>query len=208
MAHRARSPKNGKGNNPYGDALAQQEEIEQAAKARAAGIKAGHNSGEVPEDTLRLHTDTLRNKKSAIDALMKQVSELRQELSNAKTLAKKDKVNVKGVMAALALEKAARENGSSGIVEEHRTIGRVLKILDCPLGHQFHLFDLPETDQDGAKIDAALQGEQAGREGAPKDDNPHTPGTPDWFSWNNGHQVGADAAVASFGGSATGEAAH
>lgn len=194
MAERARATK--AGNIGAGDATAA--EIEQLSATRAAEAKAGHNSNAVPEETWRIHLDALKAKRSAIKAMVKQTSVLRQELSNAKDLAKKDKVDVKAIMRALDLEEAARENGSSGIVTEHRNVGFVLKLLDCPLGTQFSLFELPDTDKDGAKIDATLQGETAGLNGEPIDNCPYQPGTPDAFAWRNGHQIGAEKLTESF----------
>lgn len=197
MAHRARNPK-----TPPADG--DQAEIERLARSRAAEIQngKGHNSGEVPDETYRIHLEALKTKRSAIKTMVNQTSILRQELSNAKDLAKKDKVDVKAIMRALELEEMAREHGSSGIVTEHRNVARVLKLLDCPLGTQFKLFELPDTDKDGAKIDATLQGEQAGREGAPIDSCPYQPGTPDAFAWRNGHQIGQDKLEKAFGGNA------
>jgi len=185
---------------------AEKEAIERLAKSAAeANAKAGHNSGEVDEEVLTRNTLLIKEQLLTLDELLGQVSAARGVLGNRKKVAKKDGCDVDAIMLALKYEKRVKNGGASPVVAEHRQIGRILRILDCPLGTQFKLFDLaddaPEaaTDEGALERKATLAGEQAGLNGEPVDNCPHTPGTPQAFGWRNGWQVGADKLTASFG---------
>lgn len=186
---------------------AAKEAIEKLAKsASEANAKAGHNSGEVPDETLQLHVSLIKAAKLELAELLKDVAAKRGVLGNRKKVAKKDGCDVEAIMLGLKLEERVATGGSSPIVSEHRQVGRVLKILDCPLYTQFKLFDLDAEQHTETKSEedlikeATLAGEHAGLNGEPKENNPHrnAPGSPKWFGWNNGWQVGADKLTDSF----------
>ena len=70
-------------------------------------------------------------------------------------------------------------------------IGRVLEIVESELP-LFRDITIPPP------VNAYLAGRQAGREGAPADSNPHTPGSEEFVRWGEGHQCGVDAAAEGF----------
>lgn len=186
------------------------EQIEKLAKSAAAeNAKIGHNGSEPPDEVVQRNAAAIEVALSDVDAALRIVQQARANLGVARKTAKTDlgsKAWVDSVVAAVKLKRDADKGGMGEIVQEHRQMGRVLRLINCPLGTQFNLFSVAEEDTDGAKMDAALQGEQAGREGVPRDNNPFTPGKPDWFAWNNGWQVGQDV-IAQTLGRGNGEAA-
>jgi hypothetical protein len=177
--------------------------LEKLSAARAAeGPKAGHNSGDPPDEALRRNMDALELAQIEINNAQKLVQKARAEFGVAKKNAKTElgsKSWVDACVATVKIEMEANKGGMGEIITEHRQIGRLLRLRNHPLGHQFNLFAVPAEDSDGAKIDATAQGEQAGREGVPRDDNKYSPGSADWFAWNNGWQVGQDSIAATLG---------
>lgn len=182
---------------------ADQETIERlAAAAQAANAKSGHNSGEPPDAVIKRNADAIELALIEINTAQKTVQKARAELKVARDTAKTDtgsKAWVNSIVAAVKLKLAAAKGGAGEIVTEHRQIGRTLRLLDdCPLGTQHELFMSPPDRADAAKdeksieAEATLAGEHAGLNGEPRENNPHHSGTPAWFGWNNGHQVGTD----------------
>lgn len=194
MAERARAPKskkNGAG-NPFGDALAEQEQIEQLANARA---KAGHNSKEPPDETIQTCASHIEAALIEIDEAAKVMASARGKLSAARKLTKKDcgsKAWADSIEAAIKLKRTASRGGTGEIITEHRQIGRALRLLDCPLGTQFNLFAVAEEKEqagEGARpgMDAELQGQHAWANNEPISNNPFQPGTEDFVAWETGH---------------------
>jgi hypothetical protein len=173
---------------------ATKEAIEKLAKsAKDANSKAGHNSGEVPDETIARHVDLIKASEIEWREARDKAAELQGVLRNRYKVAKGDGVDIDSLKLAFRIA----ERSSGEVIEEQRNLGRYLKIMGCPLGHQWSLFE--EPDADGAKPDATARGEQAGREGADRDSNPYSPGTPDWFAFNNGWQAGQDSIAATLG---------
>lgn len=178
---------------------ADKENIERIAAARAAENKSagiGHNSNPAPEAIERSYNAILAATLE-IEAAGRILQKARSELSAAEKTAKKDlgsKSWVDSVKKAVGKAREAEKGGVGPQVTEHRQIGYVMKIMNVPLYHQFGMFDLPEetvSAGDGIKVTtpatAYLQGEQAYRDEAPADSNPHTPGSEQFASWANGY---------------------
>lgn len=172
-----------------------------AAAAQAANAKPGHNTGEPPDEVIQRNANAIEVALIEIDTAMRVVQKARADLGAVLKTAKTDmgsKEWVTSTVAAVKLKRQAAKGGTSGIVSEHRQMGRVLRLLDTPLGVQFNLFAMPTVDEIAAdpkksEAEATMAGEAAGRAGEPIDNCPHTPGTPEAFGWRNGHQVGVDA---------------
>jgi hypothetical protein len=186
----------------FAGADADKEAIERLAKSAAdKNAKAGHNSGEVPDETIARHVDLIKASEIEWREARDKAAELQGVLRNRYKVAKGDGVDIDSLKLAFRIA----ERASGEVIEEQRNVGRYLKIMGSPLGHQWSLFD--EPDADGAKPDATARGEQAGREGADRDSNPYSPGSADWFAFNNGWQAGQDTIAATLG-RGNGEAAH
>lgn len=174
-----------------------------AAAAAEANAKAGHNSGEPPDEVIKRNADAIEVALIEIDTAMRVVQKARADLGAVLKTAKTDmgsKEWATEVMESVKLKRAAAKGGAGSIVSSHRMKGRILRLLDTPLGVQFNLFAMPTVDEikaDPAKAEAeaTLAGEKAGRSGEPMDNCPHTPGTPEAFGWRNGWQRGFDAAA-------------
>lgn len=192
----------------FADQNADKEAIEKLAEAaKTANAKMGHNSGQVSDEDLLHHTNLIEAAQLEIDQLAIEMGKKRGVLGSRKKAAKKANVNVDDVMLAIKLKKSASVGGMGQIVTGFRTVGRLFRLWDHPLGTQFNLFpDAPADEGEGAApqteeqiiAEATLAGEQAGLNGEPKSNNPHQAGTPKWFGFNNGWQIGADKLTDSF----------
>lgn len=203
MARKPRKPRTAPNLEQFAGPDADTETIERlSAAAAAANGKPGHNSGEPPDEVVNRNFDAIEVALAEIDAAGRIMQKARAELKAARSTAKTDcgsKAWVESIVAAVKLKRQAEKGGTGELVTEHRQIGRILRLKGVPLGTQYNLFAVPETDKDGAKVDATAEGEHAGREGVPREDNKYTPGSPDWFAWNNGWQAGQDAIAATLG---------
>jgi hypothetical protein len=193
-----RAPRNA---GKFAGPAAEQDAIEKLAASASAS--KGHNSGVVDEEIERRNTLQIKAAMQDLNIIMSEAASKRGILGSFKKLAKKEGCDVDAIMYALKLEARAKTGGSSAIVSEHRAVGRILKYLESPLGTQFRLFDAGEDaaapkDDKTIENEAALAGEHAGLNGEPKENNTHTPGTTEWFGWNNGWQIGADKLTDSF----------
>lgn len=175
---------------------ADRENIEKLAKhAEEANAKAGHNSGEPPDEVIKRNADAIEVALVELDAALRIVQGARANLGAARKTAKTDlgsKAWVDSVVDAVKLKRVAEKGGSSEIVTEHRQMGRVLRLLDTPLGHQFGLYNmLAEADAANgvapSAMDAELQGQHAWANNEPISNNPFTPGTENFVQWETGH---------------------
>lgn len=195
MAERARAPKDSA--NGTGDPA--KDEIEKLAKGRGKATKPGpgHNSKEPPDETIQTCASHIEAALIEIDEAAKVMASARGKLSAARKLTKKDcgsKAWADSIESAIKLKRAASKGGTGEIVTEHRQMGRVLRLLDSPLGTQFNLFTVAdEPEASGAKngpspgMDAELQGQHAWANNEPISNNPFQPGTEEFVAWETGH---------------------
>jgi hypothetical protein len=192
----ARKPKNKMAENigDFAGPDADRENIEKLAKAaEEANAKAGHNSGEPPDEVIKRNADAIEVSLVELDAALKIVQGARAALKVSRDTAKTDlgsKAWVDSIVAAVKLKREASKGGSSSIVAEHRQMGRVLRLLDTPLGVQFGLYSFPDMLAEADKangMDAELQGQHAWSNNEPLSNNPFTPGTEDFVAWETGH---------------------
>lgn len=205
----ARKPKNRREENlsDFAGPNADQAAIETLAAAAAEAnkkAKAGHNSGEVPEETIANHINLIKAAEIEWRELRDKAAQAQGVLRNRYKVAKGDGVDVDSLKLAFRIN----ERASGEVISEQRNIATYLKIMGSPLGHQWSLFE--GDDENGAKLDATAQGEQAGREGADRSNNPFSPGSDDWFAYNNGWQKEQDKLAEGLGrgNGASGAAAH
>lgn len=187
MAERARAPKNGDATN---------DEIEQLASSRrkaAKGKKVAKNAGPVSDETVQMHVNLIREAKENWKKARDAATQAQGVLRNRRKVAKTDGVDMDALDDAFAIEAA----GTGPTMSKQRNVGRYLRIMNVEVGHQWTLFDNVD-DEAVQQLDATAAGEQAGVNGEPKENNPHTNGTELWFQWNNGWQVGADKLTDSF----------
>lgn len=177
---------------------AEKEAIEKlASAARAANAKAGKNIGEASDETVGMHVNLIKAAEVEWRELRDKASRAQGVLRNRYKVAKGDGVDVDSLKLAFRIA----ERATGEVVSEQRNVGRYLRIMGSPLGTQWPLFDSEDAVE---TVDPAAQGEHAGLNGEPRENNPYTPATTPWFMWNNGYQVGQDKLAGSFGGGETG----
>lgn len=131
------------------------------------------------EATFQHHVQMIQGAHLRLEDKLKECASERAVLGNAKKAAKKAGVPVDAVMMALRLKK--REAGE--VVTEFRNVGKVLKILEAPLGTQWGLF----TDVEVVDVmDADAAGFHAGKNNEFSDNNPHAAGTEEHQKWHGG----------------------
>lgn len=184
---------------------ADQEAIEtlsrQAAKENAKSTK---NTGEVTDETVGMHVNLIKAAEANWREARDRAAELQGVLRNRYKVAKNDGVDVDALKLAFKIT----ERASGEIVAEQRNIGRYLKIMGSPLGTQWSLFEDSVTQEGRPKVDANLQGQHAGRNGEPAENNPFTPGSDDFAAWADGWTNGQAILAGGIGKSGGGAAAH
>lgn len=151
--------------------------------------KGGANAGEVSDDTIKMHLGLIEaartDHKKKRDIAVKANQFYRSRLD----VAKKDGVDTDALVYAFKVA----DRSVNEFASEHRNVGRYLRLMGAPVADpQLKLFAfLDEPEPEG---EPRLKGEAAGKSGAPRDENPHTPGTDAFQLWETGWQVGVDTA--------------
>ena len=181
----------------FAGADAHAEAVDKLADAGAKeNEKRGKNAGPISDEAMLRHIELIQGAELEYDEARDAAAVKSGILRNRYKVAKNDGVDIEALKLALRLAKRS----SGEVVTEHRAVRRIILLMNLPIGHQFDLFkvagdDEPETaptDEKTLEAEATLAGEHAGLNGEPRENNPHPAGTPKWFGWNNGHQVGTD----------------
>lgn len=177
--------------------------IETLAKAAAEKNKkrAGSN-GDGPSDEVYLRNLTLiAADQVALDKLKEAVAEQVAVLRNRYKTSKDDGCDNDAIRLYLKIKK--RPAGE--IVSEHRSLGRILRLMEDPLGTQWQLFSIP-ADVEAAKegvvpMEAELQGQHAYSNGEPLENNPFgsEPGSQNYVDWRQGWVNAQNAKARSMG---------
>lgn len=190
MAERARAAKNGDATN---------DEIEQLASSRrkaAKGKKAAKNAGPVSDETIGMHIGLIKDAEAKWRKLRDEATQAQGVLRNRYKVAKNDGVDVDSLKLAFRIA----ERVSGEVISEQRAVGRYLRIMGAPIGTQWSLFDEVEIEGgDGPKVDPNLQGQHAGRNGEPAENNPFTPGTEPFTEWAAGWVNGQEMLASGVG---------
>lgn len=159
---------------------AEKEAIEMLANA-AKKANAKTNTGEVADETVGMHINLIKAAEVEWRDLRDKASTAQGVLRNRYKVAKQDGVDVDSLKLAFRIA----ERASGEVISEQRNVGRYLKIMGSPLGTQWSLFE-EEGENGKPKVDANLQGQHAGRNGEPAENNPFTPGTEEFTTWAEG----------------------
>lgn len=183
----------------FAGADADKEAIERLASAAAkANAKAGHNSGEVPDETIARHVDLIKAAELEWREARDKAAELQGVLRNRYKVAKGDGIDIDSMRLAFRIA----ERTSGEVVSEQRAVGRYLRIMGSPLGKQWSLFDDGEAEEGkpaSGALDAELQGQAAWRNKEPAENNPFTPGTENFVQWAQGYGNAEAAALQQLG---------
>jgi hypothetical protein len=141
----------------------------------------------VPAEVIQRHYGLIGTAKKAVDSASEILKKRKSALSNAYKAAKSDGCEVDDLRTARKLD----EGDHAHVILHYKGVGRVLEIVgsELPL---FRDIILPPP------VNAYLAGQQAGRQGAPADQNPHSPGSEEFVRWGEGHTNGTEQAVESF----------
>lgn len=157
-----------------------------ATKAAAANAKAGHNSGEVPDEVIQRHWASIDTAEATWRRDRDRATSSAGVLRNRYKVAKSDGVDIDAM-------KKAREISERSVAEaasEHRNVGRYLRLRGAPIAdRQLRLFSFLD-DGVAPALEPMLAGEQAGREGASADGNPHKPGSEAFDLYHRGWLAG------------------
>lgn len=171
---------------------AEKEAIEKLAESAKKANAKTKNVGEISDETVKMHENLILAAELEWHKKRDDASVAQGVYRNRLKVAKSDGMDVD------AFKKAAKEakRTAGEVIAEQRNIGRYLRIMGSPLGTQWSMFDGEEAAE---TIDPAAQGEQAGLNGEPRENNPHTAGTTPWFMWGNGWQLGQDKLAETLG---------
>lgn len=182
---------------------AEREAIETLAKNAAKENAKGKNTGEVADETVGMHINLIKAAEVEWRELRDKASAAQGVLRNRYKVAKQDGVDVDALKLAFRIN----ERASGEVISEQRNLGRYLKIMGSPLGTQWSLFE--EEGEDGKpKVDPNLQGQHAGRNGEPAENNPFTPGSEQFTDWAEGWVAGQQMLAQGVGTTNGGAAAH
>ncbi len=161
---------------------AERDAIEKIAAAKAAATEAEQDAGDnggplMDEDAWRRAANELCAEQIEIDALMDKVAEVRGRISSIKKVAEKCGVDWDVIKLYAKYQKRIRIGEMGAVVTEHRRLGQLMELMDCPLFTQFELFKLPadQLAEGGAKapeMEAELLGQHSYSQGALLTDNP------------------------------------
>jgi len=210
--------KRGKGKQELADADEfigadpEKEAIEKIAAAREAAAKEdekkGDNGGPILDrDAWRRAVNESIAEDLEIESLQEQVAECRGRLSSIRKVAKSCGVDWDVVTQYRKIQKRIRKGEMGELVTEHRRLGELMGIMNCPLYTQFDLFKLPVEEGDKpSNLEAELQGQHAYGQGAKLTDNPfhHADDVERHNEWRHGWTQAQNANARSMGS----EAAH
>lgn len=183
---------------------ANKEAIETLSKAAAKeNAKAKKNTGEVTDETVGMHVNLIKAAEENWREARDRAAELQGVLRNRFKVAKNDGVDIDALKLALRIA----ERSSGEVVAEQRSVGRYLRIMGVELGHQW-AFQFDEPGEGRPKVDANLQGQHAGKNGEPAENNPFTPGTEDFTAWAEGWTTGQAMLAGGIGKAGSGAGAH
>ena len=157
-------------------------------KGKKRGI--GDNSGlhAVPDEVIARNLAAVKAKKKALDKVVadykEDLDQARGVYRSARKLAKKEGVNLKAFDIMVSLE--ADDLGHVQV--NYADVARYQELTDSPL-LQLDMFK-GMLAPPAPKVDANLQGQAAGRNAEPPENNPHKAGTEEFVSWAEGWAAG------------------
>jgi len=164
MAERARSRRKGK-----------------KVKGANGVARAGHNSGEVPDEVYQRWLPKIELATKVYDSAAKIAKKRKSELASVFKAAGNDGCHRDAIHRARGFAKQDRAQ----LAIEFAEVGRVLRLMESPID-LFADVKRPEITS------PYLRGQQAGQRGDPATDNPEIPGSEafmDWAAgWENGQQ--------------------
>lgn len=156
-------------------------------KGRKVGI--GHNGApKADEATVKHHHAALRRDLKAIADVVEEMDQAKGVYRSTRKAAKKAGIN----LAAFDFNTKLESDDQGKIHKDIADAVRYQKITGSKLV-QLQLFNPDLEGPVAPEVDAKLQGFNAGKGGEPGDNNPHTPGTPEFVLFAEGWVEGQAA---------------
>jgi len=186
-----------------GDGANKEEIAKLAQAAKDKNKKAGKNAGEVSDETIKMHLGLITEARNTHKKKRDEATKANQFYRSRLDTAKKDGVDTDALVWALK----TADRSANEFATEHRNGARYLRLMGAPVADpQLKLFSFLD-DEAEPEGEPRLQGEQAGKEGAPRDSNPHIPGSDKFQLWETGWQIGVDTATEALSKGSPGEGA-
>lgn len=153
-----------------------------------ASVTAQALAGNVPDDTYRIHLDALMQLRGDMKKRQEELNAARGAYRARMKVAKSDGCNIDAIAAALV----ERDKDQTERKLYYRDFGRVLRMLNVPVGTQLGLFDgdadVKAMDGDGPMTPdmAEKAGYDACRAGVPNSNNQFEAGTEEHQRWRIG----------------------
>lgn len=159
-------------------------ELPKSAK-RKPGI--GHNGGGPSDELYARHWEKIESTSKAAEKAKEAYDQAKGVHQAAYKQAKQDGCDTDAIRLLRKLHKQ-----DQGVVTMmYSNVARVARIVGSPYGpEQLGLFDNMESPAGSPKVDANLQGQMAGKQGEPRDNNPFSPGSDDYQTWDDGWMTG------------------
>lgn len=144
--------------------------------------------GEPSDETVLMHM-------KFIDEAALKVEKLKEEFDKAKGALRQRYASAKEARIDIDALKDARKESDEPVneaVAHMRHKARYLRLMDAPIAaEQLGLFPWLDIKTE-AKAEPYMEGQAAGKNAQPRDENPYPPGSDAWSLWMAGHQVGQD----------------
>lgn len=157
-------------------------------QSRKAKGGIGHNSGGgIPNEVYERHLAKIDTTAKAMEKAKESFDQAKGVHQSAYKAAKSDGCDTDAIRLARKLEK--QDHGVTQVT--YANVARILNIMGSPLGsEQLNLFGAIETPS--PKVDANLQGQMAGKNAEPAENNPFDPGTDNFQQWAEGWVTGQE----------------
>lgn len=157
-------------------------------KSKKRGIGDSSDFHAVPDEVIERNLVAVKAKKKALDKIVadykEDLDQARGVYRSARKLAKKEGVNLKAFDILVALE----SDDLGHVQVNYADVARYQQLTDSPL-LQLDMFK-GMLAPPAAKVDANLQGQHAGKNAEPAENNPFTAGSEDFQSWAEGWATG------------------
>lgn len=164
------------------------EEALKTLSTAAAKKNKGSNVGPVSDEAMLRHIELIQAAELEYDEARDVTAQRSGVLRNRYKVAKNDGVDIEALKLALKLAKRS----AGEVVTEHRNVGRIIRLMNLPIGHQFDLFKVAGDDEaepgKSTAMDAELQGQHAYSNSEPITNNPFDPvhDTDRYNEWRSG----------------------
>lgn len=186
------------------------DEIEKAARSRAAENKKkgiGHNSASITDDELKRQTEHCISLYGDLMVAKGLYDKANGAWRAGIDIAKEAGASKKELVDYIKDRFKRSKDGDGPTVTYHRNYGRLLRVMNDPIGTQWGLFDVRgdnEVDETTGKpasaaMDAELQGQAAWRNNEPESNNQYPPGTEEHVDWQRGFRNAMAAAAREMG---------